>query len=148
MAKPKAEQKEETLIAEDELEDIDYGIDQGQKSTVTDKAWEKMTGRDMYFKPEANINYKLVITGWKPQEMGLKNELGLSMQVLSINGVPVVNENNYKLWNTSSKRIIRQIEPFIREADNAGKKQIVVVFRKTMAAGEESTEAKFTVLKP
>jgi len=130
--------EEETVKTNDEIK--------GQNN-ISERQWDQMTGRDLYFKPEPNKDYKLVIAGWKVDKIGLKGEPGLKMKVVSVNGKPIENDNGYKEWNTSAKRIIKQLEPVIKQATDDGRGQIVGVFRKALGIGENDTEAKFTFME-
>lgn len=116
-----------------------------EQGSIAKETWDKLTGRSRYFKPEPNKDYKLVITGWKVIEMGLKGDQGLGMKVISVNGKPIENEEGFKEWNTTSKRILRQLQPIIMKAEEDGHGEIQVVFRKSLGKGEKDTEAKFTV---
>jgi len=102
--------------------------------------WEKASGRDKYFKPQNNKDHDIVARNWKPYEQS--GNSGIVMEVIKVDGVEYADP--IKLWTTTSKRTIRELEPIIKAATNQKKDFIHVLFRKSLGKGQKDTDAVFT----
>jgi len=106
---------------------------------LDDAFFEKATGRDQYFKPEANVDHHLVLTGWKKKE--IMGNLGVQFDVLNVDGKAI--EPGEKRWTVTSKRTMKEIEPILKAAMKAKKGNLNITFRKNLGRGEKDTDAKF-----
>lgn len=114
-------------------------------SGLTDEFFEHATGRDKYFKPLVNKDQELLLTKWRPVMKTGKNgveDYGLEFDVLKVDGVEFTDP--IKVWSTSSKRVVRELEPILRAAIKKKKSFIRIVFRKSLPSNRPDTDAVFT----
>lgn len=100
--------------------------------------WEAATGRDAYFKPENNKDHELLCVKWRPYVSS--GNTGIMIDVIKLDGEEL---SKPKLWTTTSKRTIRELEPIIKAAEKENKGFIRIVFRKSLGKGQKDTDAVF-----
>lgn len=102
--------------------------------------WDKATGRDKYFQVAPNKDIDLVANNWRPYSQG--GQEGIMLDVIRVDGVEYAGEKK-KLWTTTSKRTVKELEPIIKAAVAKGKAFIHIVFRKSLGSGQKDTDAVF-----
>ena len=120
---------------------MDEGVkgNKAVKNLLTEKDFERVTGRSEYFSPEVNVDHRLLLTNWRVVERF--DNIGLEFDVLKVDGEEYgVGE---KRWTVTSKRANRELEPIIKAAQRKGKSFIHILFRQSLGRGENVTEAKF-----